>query len=167
MIAIGFSTTASLLSRTVRWFTKSKASHSFIMFDWLEQQWVVEAEAVGVQIVPLSNFLARKNIIVKTYELPNITMEDLKLVLQDSGTGYDYTGLFGAILPIIGQWFKQKWHNPWNNAKALFCSEMIAQWLKDLELPVADNLISEDITPEKLWDFLESNLDSELFKSHV
>lgn len=157
MIKIGFSTTNSWLSRLVRWFTKSKASHSFIMFDWLGQTWVIEAEAVGVQIVPLSNFLGRKNIIVQTFEMPDLTMEDLKLVLEDSGTMYDYTGLLGAVVPTIGRWFKQRWRNPFNNSKAMFCSEMIAQWLKDLDMPTADNLVPEDVTPETLMRFLESN----------
>lgn len=163
MISIGFSTTRSLVSGVVRWFTKSTVSHSFITFDWLDQKWVIEAEANGVQIVPMSNFLARKNIIVKTFDMPNLTMNHLKLVLDNAGEAYDYTGLFGAIFTIIGSWFKMKWHNPWNNAKEAFCSELIAQWLKDLDIPAADSLIPSDMTPMALLTFLqETQLKNEL-----
>jgi hypothetical protein len=158
MISIGFSTSNSWVSRIVRWFTKSIASHSFIMFDWLGQQWVLASEWDGVKIVPLPTFLAQKNIIVKVFDMPEITMDELKLALDDTGVNYDYSGLFGAMFPIFGTWLRMKWHNPWNDPKAMFCSEFITIWLKQLGYPATSNVDPADVTPERLIAILSAQL---------
>jgi hypothetical protein len=124
------------------------------MFDWLDQKWVIGAEWDGVTIVTLTHFLANKNIVVKTIDMPTYSMDDLKLLLDNSGTAYDYTGLFGAAFPTIGRWFKKKWSNPWNNPKAVFCSELIVMWLQSLKLEAVRDVRAADITPELLMKSL-------------
>jgi hypothetical protein len=158
MISIGFSTTKKPVSRLVRWITKSKVSHSFIVFDWLGEKWILESEWAGVQVIPMSRFMSKSkgNIIVDIVDLPDATMDDLKLALQDSGVAYDYGGLFGAIFPIIGTWLKMKWKNPWQNTKAMFCSEFIVVWLQDLGLISEGDLIAGDTDPNTLLKFLKT-----------
>lgn len=159
MIKLGFSTTNKILSRLVRWFTKSKVSHCFVIFEWLGEEWVLESEWAGIQIVPMSSFMARQNIIVETIELPDVTMEDLKPALKDAGVPYDYSGLFGSIFPIIGHWFKMRWSNPWNNSKAMFCSEFIVKWFQEMGFEPANNLVPEDTTPDQLLKVLMEHLE--------
>lgn len=160
MISIGFSTTDKLLSRIIRKLTKSRVSHSFIMFDWLGKKWVLEAGFNGVGILPLERFLADGNIIVEVVDLPHVELEDLIPAMEDMGERYDFGGLLGGIVPLIGKWFKQKWHNPFNDTKALFCSEFIVYWLQDLAFEPAYNLVPEDVSPEELLKLLEKNSEA-------
>ena len=155
MISIGFSTTDKLVSRLVRWFTKSTVSHSFIVFDWLGEKWVLESEWAGIQIIPLSRFMSKGNTIVDTIDLPDVSMDDLKFALQDSGVAYDYGGLFGSIFPIIGTWLKMKWKNPWQNTKAMFCSEFIVVWLQDLGRASKADLVADETDPSALLKYLK------------
>lgn len=156
MISIGFSTTKSMISRLVRWFTGSTASHSLVIFDWLDQKWVIASEWDGVKIVTLDSFIGGGGIIVKTFDT-TLSMDELKPLLNDLGMAYDYTGLFGAIFPIIGRWFKKKWHNPWDNAQAVFCSEVIVMWLQGLKFKAVEGVLPADITPQTLMELLSAS----------
>lgn len=160
MVSIGFSTTNKFISKAIRWLTKSRVSHCFIMFDWLGKKWVLEAGFFGVGILPLERFLADGNVIVEVVDLPAVELEDLVPAMEDMGERYDFGGLLGGIFPLIGKWFRQKWHNPLNNTKALFCSEFIVYWLKDLAFEPAYNLVPEDVSPEELLKLLEKNSEA-------
>lgn len=160
MISIGFSTTNKIVSRLIRWLTKSTVSHSFIVFDWMGRKMVLEAGFSGVGIIPLNRFIADGNEIVEIIDLPGVNLDDLLPALDDMGEKYDFGGLLGGIFPIIGKWFKQKWHNPWNNTKALFCSELIVTWLQSIGFEPASNLVAEDVSPDRLLKFLKENSEA-------
>lgn len=157
MVRVGFSTTNKWLSRIVRYFTKSKVSHCFLVFmdDTLEREMILEADLKGIIMVPFDQF-TRRNKIVAILD-PKVDLKPGLLDLIDAlGTNYDVGGLIGGAWVSIGRWFRQKWSNPFNNKNALFCSEAIVLALQAVNHPGSETLVPEDTTPQDLLDLLAS-----------
>jgi hypothetical protein len=154
MVQIGFSTTPKILSRFIRWVTKSRVSHSFIIFDWLGKRWVLESGFSGVVIVPWEKF-QRDNIIVKVIAPGFVYNMDLLPAMEELGEKYDYGGLFGTAWVLIGRWLKMKWKNPFNDSKAMFCSELVTKILQKAGHPAVQGLDPATTTPEDLLELLE------------
>lgn len=150
MIKIGFSTTDKVVSRIIRWFTNSQVSHTWVMFDVHGIPMVLEATFEGVRLVPYESF-ATGHKVVATFDLP-YSIEGVRPLLTYLGTSYDFGGLVGSFFVQLGHFLKQKWHNPGNNRKALFCSEMIVDWLQMRGFPGAENLVSAETSPQDLFD---------------
>ena len=153
MISIAFSTQPkNLLSRLVRWFTKSKASHAFIIFEALGRAWILESGIKGIVVLPLDKF---RDQMVTVVRIPEMTDDHLSKVMDDNlGLDYDFTGLFGMGLTIIGLWFKTKCRNPLNNPRSMFCSEFVVLALQECSFPGADQLDAANTSPQDLLDFL-------------
>lgn len=157
MILVGFSTTNGFFSGLVRRFTKSKASHAFLAYEAMGIWWVLEADWNGIKTWPLSKF-QKVNKIVALLAIKEIKPENLHKTIDLIGDSYDYGTLFGSIFPLIGKWFKKKWHNPFNSPKAMICSEVVVAALQECKFPGADSLISNDCTPEDVLEFLSKAL---------
>lgn len=153
MIHIGFSTQPkSWLSRIVRWFTKSKASHALIVFEMFDREWILESGIKGVVILPIERLDGQ---MVALVPIPELSPADLsKVMVDDLGDDYDFTGLFGMTINVLGRWFKAKWKNPWNNPRSMFCSEFVVKTLQQCGFPGADQLEAANTTPQDLLDFL-------------
>lgn len=154
MISVGFSTTNSPISRIIRWVTGARVSHSFLAFHWLGVDWALEAGFTGVKMTPLSEFQKHSKI-VESVHLPGVHLLDLKPALLDLGKSYDFGGLFGNLWIQIGRWLRLKFHNPTQDSRALFCSEFIVEFLKDIGWPGSEGLVAADTTPEDLRKFLK------------
>jgi hypothetical protein len=153
MTYVGFSTTNGFFSRLLRWITKAKVSHAFLVTELHGTDWYIGAEAQGVVMMPMSRY--QKRSIIKALDpLPELTDEGLVKVMQYLGEGYDYPGLLGGIFPVIGRWFKQKWKNPWDSSKTVICSELVTLALQEAGIKGADKLDPTAVTPQDLWDFL-------------
>jgi len=157
-IRIGFTTvTNSLVSRLVRWLTKSECSHAIFVYhddDW-DADMVLEASDVGFREIPLSNFL-KKNTLVRILE-PKVALEEgLKYVaLTYLGTTFDYSGLLGNGPILLGRWLKRKWNNPWNTSDAVFCSEAVVVAMQKVKYPGAETLVPMNTSPQDLLTFME------------
>lgn len=153
MIYIGFSTNPkNPLSRIIRWFTKSQVSHCFIIFRMFGKDWILESGAKGVVVLPMSKL---GGVMKAAVAIPELAPDDLGKVMEnDLGDNYDYGGLFGMAVHIIGRWFKTKWRNPWNDSRAMFCSEFVVQALQQCKFQGADQLEAANTTPQDLLDFL-------------
>lgn len=156
-IRIGFSTvTNSLVSRLVRWLTKSRCSHAFFVYfdeDW-QTDMVMEASDAGFREIPLATFQKQNTIVAMIAPLMPLD-EGLKFVaLTYLGTAFDYTGLLGIGPTLLGRWLKRKWHNPWNTAAAVFCSEAVVVAMKRVWYPGAASLIPSDTSPSDLLRFM-------------
>lgn len=153
MIQIAFSTQPkNLLSRVIRWFTKSKVSHCFIVFEAFGHKWILESGIKGVVILPLDKFDGEIRALV---DIPELTPEALGNVMEDDlGRDYDFTGLAGMAINYIGRWFKAKWKNPLNASRSMFCSEFVVKALAESKFPGADQLDAADTSPQDLLDFL-------------
>jgi len=149
---VGFSTTNKIISRIIRWVTHSEVSHTFLAYQAFNRIWVLEAGFLGVSIVPLDKFKAKNNIVLMV-PVRELSPDDLGAAMDQLGTAYDFGGLLGAIFPVIGHWFKRKWKNPWNNPKAMFCSELVVYSLQSAKFPGTEALVPADTSPQDLKDF--------------
>jgi hypothetical protein len=153
MICVGFSTTTHALSRFIRWVTRSKTSHAWMLFDLYGIPMVYEATFEGARFITFEHF-QRNNVIVKTILLDYDDFA-FKPLLKTLGTPYDFGGLIGEGVVQLGQKTGHFWRNPFNDPQALFCSEIIVIWLQGLGHPAVKGLIPEDVSPQELLSLLE------------
>ncbi len=154
-VYVGFSTTNGVLARVIRWFTKSKVSHSFIIYfsPIFNQVMVMEASWSGFRVVPYKHFVTNNRIVEVI--TPVICIEPgLKVAADWLGAGYDYPSIIGQVVILVARWFKRRVNNPFKNEKALICSEAVTKMLQAVNYPGADLLVPENINPEDLLEFL-------------
>jgi hypothetical protein len=149
---IGFSTTNGVPSRLVRLFTKSRASHSFLLVVLEGNEFVLQADWNGVVLTPNGQYV-KDNVVVDI--VPSPVPIELSKALALADTPYDYSGFVGMAWVALGRWFKKKWKNPLNSRKALFCSEMIGNLLKDAGWAAASHLDTSSLSPQDLLDLLK------------
>lgn len=128
-INIAFSTTNSLLSRTIRWFTRSKVSHSLITFrdETLDKVFVMEANGRGFMLVPWAKWRTGNTMIAR-YRIdiePELQLESLRSLANMLGAEYDYKSLLAFVL----RRFASRMKNPLDDSKKLICSEAVAKFL--------------------------------------
>lgn len=126
---IGFSTpkTFNPVSWLVRTVTGSKVSHAFFVYDDVDfgMQMVMEAHELGFRLTPFEHF-KKKNKLVALFTPVKPIDIGLKFVAQRYlGTMYDYGGLIGETVVMLGRWLKRKWKNPLRGSKNVFCSEAV------------------------------------------
>jgi hypothetical protein len=155
-VRICFSTSTSLISRLIRYFTKSKFSHAFLTRwsqDWLG--WLgVGSQLGGWMEQAGENFETGGVSVVHCLVLPNINIwEGLRKNRKLLGAPYDIGGLLGmSWVEVLWRLFKLKVKNPLNSRKAWFCSEIIVKILKDSGLDLGLDPGSTD--PEVLYEAL-------------
>lgn len=154
MVTVCFSTTDSLLSRLVRWFTKSPVSHALLVYrdETLGQLMVLEATGRGFVAVPWTRWLSA-NTLVASFNLPTSLATQrtaLSLIAQDLGTEYDSLGLVG----FIWRRWVSRYHNPLASTKKLVCAEVVAMFLVySGVLSVKDD--TESFTPDDLYKIVK------------
>lgn len=155
---IGFSTSkTSWISCIIRWFTRSKVSHCFIVY--YDEEWKrdmrMESEGGMGGCVKLSPFNPDSRSIVRMFT-PKYSIElGMRRMVDNLGEVYDYVGLLGMAWVEIGRWLKKRWKNPWASPKRLWCSELIAKVMQDSSYPNAEALVKdpESVDPEQLYEF--------------
>lgn len=156
MIGVGFSTRPrNVVSRLVRWITGSKASHAWLTFEdtFFGLPMVMEATETGFRILPLANFKAEGNEIIAIVEPPYPLDDGLRAAVHWVGDGYDFAGLFGAVVVVIGRWFRRKWRNPLDSSRSMFCSEAVVRVLQAAKYPGVEGFDPSATTPQDLLDF--------------
>ena len=152
---IGFSTGTRMLSRIIRWFSRSSVSHAWLLY-WdvdFNRDMVLESTLEGVRIIPFDVF-QKHNKIIKVFT-PSFSLKvGWAKVGEHLGECYDFTGLLGMIFVILGRWFKRRWRNPWNSTKGLFCSEFVASVLQWSQAPNTEYWDPSIMTPEDLYEYM-------------
>jgi len=159
MIRVGFSThTKSILSRIIRWFTKSKASHAWLLItdSFFGVEMVMEATETGFRLIPFENFKAEGNDIIAIIDPAYPLDVGVHQAVRWLGEGYDFAGLFGSAFVMLGRWFKRKWRNPWDRPHSMFCSEAVVRILQASQYPGSEKFDPAATTPQDLLDFLKS-----------
>lgn len=156
---IGFSTTDALLSRLVRWLTRSEVSHAFLVyFDVdFDRDMVMEAAGAGFRIVPLDKF-ARHNRIVEIVTPRHPIDEGLKAAVDWLGEGYDAPGLVGMGFLLAFRALRRRTRRVRNliaSRRALFCSEAVARACRACRYPGFDR-DPETTTPQDLYAFFQA-----------
>ncbi len=158
IVRVGFSTPRAFnpVSWLVRKFTGSRASHAFfVYFDaTFEMEVVLEAHELGFRVMPRAHF-ERYNRVVKLVAPRHAIDAGLRRVGQRYlGSMYDFAGLLGMTVVMIGRWLKRKWKNPFRGSKAVYCSESVILAMKaspgyeGLKLPT-------ESSPQDLLDYFE------------
>jgi hypothetical protein len=153
---VGFSTSNALVSRLIRYFTKAKVSHTFLVIrsPMLEEDLVIEAGWGGFQATTLRRF-KKKNEIVALLK-PIVPLDKgLRDSLAWLGESYDFGGLFGMAFVLLGRWLRRKYANPLHDSRALFCSEANTLVLQASGYPGADGLAPTETSPEDLFLFMK------------
>jgi hypothetical protein len=158
MIQVGFSyRRGNLVSWLIRKITRSRVSHVWLAImdpHFGSTILVMEAEFTGWQMVDLTQFL-KKNTIVSLIQ-PKVSLATgLQLSAKWLGEPYNFEGLLGAFIVVVGQWLKRKWKNPWESPKSVFCSEAIVRILQASNYPGAQNLDPGSASPGQILTFLE------------
>ena len=154
---VGFSTPRHFnpVSWLVRLLTGSACSHAFFIYyddEWC-QDFVLEAHEFGFRVVLLARF-QKKNDIVAIFKPKTSIETGVQFVaVEYLGSTYDYGGLLGTLVLLLGRWLHRKWRNPWSSARAVFCSEAVTLALQKAGYAGADQLISQDTTPQDLLEF--------------
>lgn len=156
-VEIGFTASRSFVAKVIGFFTRQEVSHAFIVHEDSDfgGRFVIEAGWNGYRVRP---FIEKLHGVTAMYLVtPKHDVAGLiPIVGSYLGQPYDYRGLAGAALVMVGRWFKQKWKNPLNSTKAMFCSEAIVLGLQAIKYPGAEQFTPDSTTPEDLLQFFLS-----------
>lgn len=127
---VGFSRAkgvTGLLSRAIMFFTKAPCSHVWLLYfdEDFGCDMVMEAHTEW-RLIPYLAF-KRKNHIILVYTPKQPIDHGLRLGGSLLGTRYDYAGMLGNLVVIVGEWFRRKWRNPFRSRRSVFCSEGVAR----------------------------------------
>ena len=150
VMVVGFSTTQSWLSRTIRWGTKSKVSHSYMRFSLGlgpdAQDVVLHADYRGIEVLGMKRFSAKNKVVAEfTVDVPWRLL--IAEIIEELGTPYDFWGLLGQGVMTMGTWFGKTWENPFQDEHLWYCSEFCAFLLEVAgeELPAKPAAISPQL----------------------
>ncbi|MFW6067425.1 MAG: hypothetical protein ACOC97_03745 [Myxococcota bacterium] len=153
-INICFSTTDALLSRWIRFVTRSQVSHALITFrdQTLGRVLVMEATGRGLNVVPWRRW-RQKNTLVARFR-PTLPLEDQVRALHRMGhllgSEYDTISLWGFA---CRRWQKRA-KNPLDDPTKLICSEAVARMLKIMG--VKSFRRPGDWTPAEVYRFVRA-----------
>lgn len=147
-----------ILSKLIKYFLKSKASHIAFVFD---DKWVVHSNLIGVNIRLLDPWIKHNKIKVVEYINYDLTLLQEEQIFQavianTSEDDYDYLGfIYFAWRGILYRWFNQPLpkKNKWGKSNAYLCTEMVSQlppWLTDIDPKLDLGMV----TPDKLMRIL-------------
>jgi hypothetical protein len=156
-ITIGFSTSSSIISRIIRWFTRSKASHAFATFydQTLERIIIIEATGSGYRLTQHEKW-SKGNKVIGEFKCKKDLTKSLRFMAEKLGNNYDYWSALGLA---VRRWWGKWYRNPLRDPNKLHCSEAITLMLQHAGL--AETLDPESTTPEDLLQYCK---DSELFE---
>ena len=127
-LAIGFSTTNSIWSKLIRWFTKANISHVYLKI-WDQTfgtHLVLHSDWDGVQFDLLEKF-SINNFTVEEYEIDDPRLDEaIKKNLWFLGRSYDYKKLISwAWLIIFKRYIVRKIKEPSKDPKKIICVDFI------------------------------------------
>lgn len=168
-VSIGFSTDPnSWVSKIIRWFTGSKYSHTFLMWESTDfGRMIIESDSGGVQFCTLKHFDTKTNPILYAYSPMVDLLPAVKVAVEEYlGDAYDYDGLFGMAWVMLWRKLKRRVRNPLHKKNALFCSAFVTRVLQianDLAAkagqpapyPGAEKLTPWDTNAQDVADFLQ------------
>ena len=144
-ISVCFSTTNHLVSRVIRFVTRSEVSHALLTYqdETLGKVMVLEAVGVGFRMVPWTkwrqgNTLVARFGVVRGAPGEAISQEVQVRALQALagllGEEYDTLGALGYVFKRLFKYAFKKLRNPFQSPHKLFCSEAVALFLRYLKL---------------------------------
>lgn len=161
-----FTTTNTPISRLIRWVMGSRASHTAIGLLWEDVPVVVEATTGGVKNTPRALW-AKDHIVIAEYSFKPGVVVDLSEAITGLGRAYDYVGLLGYLVVLLGRRLGRKLKNPFAREAGLVCSEFVLCLDKEGSIPEWKGLDPEATTPEDLLQICEAAVKSPLSSFQV
>jgi hypothetical protein len=153
MLAIGFSTTGSLFSRAIRWFTGSKVSHVFILHEAYGGLYVMDATpGSGFRLVGYGQFF-EENTVVYIHEITqdllhaNVAIDErLDRAASWLSYPYDYCNILWLALRLcrVGKI---------STPRSMQCAEAVVRFAPELFPSVGP----ESATPHDLMKILQGH----------
>ncbi len=158
---IGFSTDPhSWVSKLIRWFTKSKYSHAFVVLPYEPYfgPCVMQADSGGVEVTTWKRFDFTKNPLLRQVTPPMDLLPAVLACADMLNDAYDYKGLGGMVwVEFWWRIFKKRVSNPLHSGTALFCSAFVVKVLQAASWPGAAALDPNSTDAQMLSDFLDAN----------
>jgi hypothetical protein len=150
-VTLIFATTTAFLSRVIRWFTRSKASHALLGAEMDGVAVILEATTGGVRIFPRKRW-ERSHVVVGEYLFKPDMSGGLRHAIEHVGDKYDYLGLVGFMFVVVARWLGRKIKNPLASPSREVCSEFVLQVdPQRVKIPEWQGLDPETTDPEDLW----------------
>jgi len=125
-LTVVFMADNSLVGRAIRWFTASPVSHVALCAEFAGVRVLVHATVGGVQVTRRSTFLRKHRIVAEFYpKHPNAL--SLREAVDRIGERYDYAGLFGFLVVLLGRRLGKRIANPLASSHATVCSELVVR----------------------------------------
>lgn len=152
---IGFHQSNTLISKSIRWFTDSEVSHSYIVRN--ESQ-VIEADPKGVIIRDFVHSPYRKEWL---FELPNKHLIEYSMRITEARLNEDYGKLqilSAALIELQENWFGIEPRYSWAPFTAgVICSELQLENMQNRRfLPASEedkDRVDPDINYRMCWEF--------------
>jgi len=136
-IALGFSRTNTLVSKSIRWFTKSQVSHVYIrVYDLtFKTYFILHSDMPGV-VIDLAERFDMENTVLEEYIISDPRLDEaIRKNLWHLGKKYDYLKIVNLAWAIIlKRWFVRKIKDPIVSPKALICVDFALFILNDAGL---------------------------------
>jgi len=160
-VLVGFSTprTWNPLSALIRWMTRSRTSHAWMLVHdpLFARDLVLEAHSSGFRLVSLARF-EKENRVVALVEPAHAIGPGLRAAAAWLGEAFDVLGLFGIFLVLVRRWFVHgPLRNPFPTSRALFCSEAVIRTMQAAGYEGAKKLAAEGTTPAELLQWLRDD----------
>lgn len=162
-LTLTFTTSRSWISRLIRFFDRSPASHVSILFESAELggSWALEADLAGVRLRPEARW-ARGKRVVGRFRSRSSLPGNLRAAAALVGRRYDVTALVGFAWAILmWRWFRRKVRNPLASPRAYVCSEFVVHLREGGGLPEFEGLDPERTSPRVLWRVLKDGMSFE------
>lgn len=156
IVWVGFSTHKKHpISKLIRWLTKSKASHTWLMFydKVFDTPLVMEATTEGLRLIPYDIFVTHNEIVDVINPGVDLT-PGLRALTPILGSRYDFSGLLGMTIVLVGRWFKRKWRNPCHSTSTMFCSEFVVRVLQASGDTRTASTEADMTSPQDLYNLL-------------
>jgi hypothetical protein len=144
-VIVGFSRAGNPLSYLIRAVTRTNVSHAWMMLPVQGVELVFQSDTRGVNLEAYERFKAG-NTVVNLYDVDLDFTPTMPELFEELGAGYDFGGLLGQPVVMLGQTLGRHWANPWQSEGRWYCSELVAHLMQKAgaELPAPPAAIRPD-----------------------
>ena len=152
-LMIGFSSSHGWLSGMIRWFLKSRISHTFLSIDTFGARLTIGADEGGLNWCEVSRFKKTNQVMLVLRPRQNIDTVFDWFVQKHAGAEYDWisAGIGGIRTRIKWMWYWFKhWLRKGVKKESLNCAEVTGLLLERAGYPFAVGLDTEITTAQEL-----------------
>lgn len=156
---VGFSSSAGLLGRVIRYLTGGSVNHAFLLWEDAHLGWVVlGANENGITLDTLTNFRATRTIEATVRPIVGTLWNGLTALRNDLNEKYNLSGLVGMSVVEIARAFGREPHaNPLSNRSELFCSQFAVEVIRAAGITLLPQTPSSVVDPQMLMSTLAAD----------